>query len=147
MSRRGLRGALRIWLVAGALVLLLPWTAMAKPAETAPASLAGGGSWNVSYQNGVGSGTWGSYCPPYGVLCNVSISGTITNTSPSGCYFVQAVIQQGVSVQLRNSPRQCGSGSTSFSMQVSVLRSGSVSVRVCRDGGGCGSSQRLWPLW
>jgi hypothetical protein len=146
MSRRGLRGALGIWLAAGALVLLLPWTAIAGPAESASASRANG-TWSVSYQSGRGSGTWSSYCPPFGVLCNVSISGTITNKSTSGCYFVQAVIRNGSSVQLRNSPKQCGSGSTSFSGQVSVLRSGSVSVRVCREGGGCGSSQRLWPLF
>lgn len=146
MRRRGLGSALRIWLAAGALVLLLPWTAVASPAESASVG-RGGGSWSVSHQNGRGSGTWSSYCPPYGVLCNVSISGTVTNTSSSGCYFVQVVIQSGSSVQQRNSPKQCGLGSTSFSMQMSVLRSSSLSVRVCRDGGGCGSSQRLWPLF
>lgn len=146
MRTRELRGALGVWLVAGALVLLLPWTAVASPAESA-STARGGGSWSVSYESGRGSGTWSSYCPPYGVLCNVSISGTVTNTSSSGCYFVQAVIQTGSSSQQRNSPKQCGLGSTSFSMQLSVLRSSSLSVRVCRDGGGCGSSQRLWPLF
>jgi hypothetical protein len=146
MTGRGLHGALRIWLLTGALVLLLPWTAIAAPAESA-STAQGGGTWSVSYQDGRGSGTWSSYCPPYGVLCNVSISGAVTNTSTSGCYFVQAVIQTGSSVQLRNSPSRCGSGSTSFSMQLSVLRSASVSVRVCREGGGCGSAQRLWPLY
>jgi len=140
MSRQGLRGVLAAWLAAGALVLLLPWSAMARPAQSASASLASG-TWSVSYQTGHGSGTWNAYCPPYGILCSVSISGTITNTSNSGCYYVQAVTP----TRQLNSPKQCGSGSRSFSMQVSVLRTGSVSVRVCREGGGCGSLQRIWP--
>jgi hypothetical protein len=145
MSRRKLRGALGVGLAAGVLVLLLPWTAVARPAESASTSLANG-TWSVSYQSGQGSGTWSAYCPPYGILCTVTISGTITNTSTSGCYYVQAIVRNDLSVQLLNSPKQCGHGSRSFSLQASVLRvSGSVSVRVCRDGGGCGSQQRIWP--